>query len=630
MRAARRHLSPKGALTVHGAPPRALARRFAVVGAGAALALVPVLAAASAAPSAAAGPGKGGTTPVQLLAVNDLHGNLDAVEGPAGAVHRTGPDGRPETVQAGGVPRLATLLERARADAKGADSLTVGAGDMIGGSPLLSAAYHDEPTVEALETMGLDVTSVGNHEFDEGPGELRRMKNGGCHPKDGCADPKNPYDGTDFPYLAANVLPKSGKGAPKSGKPGTRKSAKPAKPILPPYWIKKLPTGERIGFIGLTTKDTPAAVSASMTKDLVFEDEVATLDRYADELDRKGVKTVVALVHEGAQPKGKTYDADCDKDGPASGIDGRIKGIASKTSPKVDLFVTGHSHEPYVCTVADPAGKPRLVTQAASFARTYTDLRFDIDRASGDLVRSSASARNHIVTRDTPAHPAVSKSVEKWRDRSAQLANEPVGHISADIPGRGSDKPETPLGDLLTDTQVEATRAEGADLALLNWGGMRADLVHRASGKEGDGVVTYGEAFQVQPFDNPLVTMTLTGKQLLDVLRQQFSGANEGYPQVLQVSSALRFDVDMARQGAERLRADSVRVGGKPVDASGSYRVTVNDFLSQGGNGFSVLKDGTHRESVATDLAAFTEYLKRHSSPEKPIAPPAADRITFQ
>ncbi|MDJ1133040.1 bifunctional metallophosphatase/5'-nucleotidase [Streptomyces iconiensis] len=608
---------------MHAPAPRLLARRLALAGGISALALLPAMTLAPSAP--AAGPGEGRTTPVQLLAVNDLHGNLDAVEGPAGAVFRDGPGGKPEKVQAGGVPRLATLLDRARADAKGANSLTVGAGDMIGGSPLLSAAFHDEPTVEALETMGLDVTSVGNHEFDEGPAELRRMKNGGCHPEDGCAEPDKPYDGTDFPYLAANVLPKAGQKAA-----GAKRAAKNRGPILPPYWIKKLPTGERVGFIGLTTKDTPAAVSASMTKDLVFEDEVATLDKYAEELDRKGVKSVVALVHEGAQPKGKTYDADCDKDGPASGIDGRIKGIASKTSSKVDMFVTGHSHEPYVCTVNDPAGRPRLVTQAASFGRTYTDLRFDIDRGSGDIVRSSASARNHIVTLDTPAHPAVSKTVERWRARSADLANKPVGYISGDIPGRGSDQPETPLGDLITDTQVEATRGEGAELALLNWGGMRSDLVYRASGKEGDGVVTYGEAFQVQPFDNPLVTMTLTGKQLMDVLRQQFSGANEGYAQVLQISSALKFDVDMSRQGAERLRAGSVRVNGKPVDASGSYRVTVNDFLAEGGNGFTVLKEGTHRESTATDLAAFTDYLKNHSSPQKPIDPPAADRITFQ
>ncbi|GAA2612533.1 bifunctional metallophosphatase/5'-nucleotidase [Streptomyces axinellae] len=618
-----------------------------MAGAGAVLALVPALTAASAAsPPSGPAPGGGRTTTVQLLAVNDLHGNLDAVEGPAGAVYRDGPGGEPERVQAGGVPRLATLLDRARGTAKGAASLTVGGGDMIGGSPLLSAAYHDEPTVEALETVGLDVSSVGNHEFDEGPRELARMDKGGCHPKDGCADPQRPYDGADFPYLAANVLPrtdtgKSGAGKAESAKADPRKAPgakspsrraearKARKPILPPYWIKKLPSGERIGFIGLTTKDTPSAVSASMTRDLVFEDEVRTIDRYADELDRKGVKAVVALVHEGAEPPGKTYDADCDKDGPASGLNGRIKGIAAKASPKVDLFVTGHSHEAYVCTVEDPAGNPRLVTQAASFGRTFTDLRFDLDRSTGELVRSSASARNHIVPLDTPRQRKTDRIVEKWRQRSAELADKPVGHISDDIPGRGSDRPETPLGDLITDTQAEATRAEGAQLALLNWGGMRSDLVYRTSGKEGDGVVTYGEAFRVQPFDNPLVTMTLTGKQLIEVLRQQFSGANAGYPQVLQLSDALRFDADMSREGADRLLADTVRVDGKPVDPSGSYRVTVNDFLAEGGNGFTVFKEGTHRESTTTDLAAFTDYLKTRSSAAKPIAPPKADRITW-
>ncbi|MGI5347546.1 bifunctional metallophosphatase/5'-nucleotidase [Streptomyces sp. CA-250714] len=597
--------------------PRSPRRRLALAGASTLLLLVPALSAAADGPS-----GPGGTTPVQLLAVNDLHGNLDAVPGPAGAVHRTGAGGEPEQVQAGGVSRLATLLDRARKSAKGADSLTVAAGDMIGGSPLLSAAFHDEPTVEALETLGLDVTAVGNHEFDEGPDELRRMATGGCHPKDGCADPDRPYDGADFPYLAANVLPRT----PEQ----SRKAAPERRPILPPYWIKKLPGGERIGFIGLTTKDTPSVVSASMTKDLVFEDEVETIDRYADELDRKGVKAVVALVHEGAQPPARTYDATCGRNGAPERLDGRIQGIAEQASPKVDLFVTGHSHEPYVCSVKDPAGQPRLVTQSASFGRTFTDLRFDLDRESGELVRSSARARAHIVATDTPKQPRVDRVIEKWRARSADLANEPVGYISADIPGRGAPDPETPLGDLITDAQVAATREAGAELALLNWGGVRSDLTYRASGKEGDGVVTYGEAFQAQPFDNPLVTMTLSGKQLLAVLRQQFSGDNEGYPQVLQISDELRFDADMARKGADRLLADTVRVNGKPVDESRGYRVTVNDFLSQGGNGFSVLKEGTDQKSVTRDLAAFTDYLKSHSSPEKPIAPPKADRITWR
>ncbi|WP_243082372.1 bifunctional metallophosphatase/5'-nucleotidase [Streptomyces sp. 891-h] len=610
---------------MHGAPQRTRARlrtrgarrRLALAGASAALFFVPAL---SAAADGTAEPGGDGRTPVQLLAVNDLHGNLDAVPGPAGSVHRKGPNGELEQVQAGGVSRLATLLDRARERARGAQSLTVAAGDMIGGSPLLSAAYHDEPTVEALETLGLDVTAVGNHEFDEGPEELRRMDAGGCHPKDGCADPNRPYDGADFPYLAANVLPR---GAEKAGKAER-------KPILPPYWIKKLPGGERIGFIGLTTKDTPSVVSASMTKDLVFADEVETIDRYAGELDRRGVKAVVALVHEGARPPAKTYDATCGKDGAADRLDGRIQTIAEQASPKVDLFVTGHSHEPYMCSVPDPAGQPRLVTQSASFGRTFTDLRFDIDRRTGDVVRSSARAEAHAVTTDTPEQQRVDRVVEKWRARSAEMADEPVGYISDDIPGRGAPDPETPLGDLITDAQVAATREAGAELALLNWGGVRSDLTYRASGKEGDGVVTYGEAFQVQPFDNPLVTMVLSGKQLLTVLRQQFSGENEGYPQVLQISDELRFDVDMSRTGADRLLTDTVRVNGEPVDVSRDYRVTVNDFLSQGGNGFSELKEGTDRQSVTRDLAAFTEYLKSRSSPEAPIAPPKADRITWR
>ncbi|WP_346776760.1 bifunctional metallophosphatase/5'-nucleotidase [Streptomyces sp. HNM0574] len=559
------------------------------------------------------------TVPVQLLALNDLHGNLDAVEGPAGAVTRTGPDGAPEKVQAGGVARLATLLDKSRADAAGHESLTVAAGDMIGGSPLLSAAFHDEPTVDALEALGLDVTAVGNHEFDEGPDELHRMRHGGCHPEGGCSIEGKPYDGTDFPYLAANVTRKQA---------AERKA--PGDPILPPYWIKKLPGGERIGFIGLTTRHTAASVSASMVRDLEFGDEVRTIDRYADELDRKGVKAIVTLLHEGGERAGRTYDADCDTEGPGSRLSGPVKEIAGRASAKVDAFVTGHTHEPYTCTVTDPEGQPRLVTQGASFGRTFTDLRFDIDRATGDVVRSSASAGNHVVTPETERQPAVRKTVEEWRARSADLARKPVGHIAADIPGRGSDQLETPLGDLITDTQVEATRGEGAELALLNWGGMRADLTHRASGDEGDGVVTYGEAFQVQPFGNPLVTMTLTGAQLREVLRQQFSGANAGSPEVLQLSDALRYEADLSREGAARLLEDTIRVKGEPLRDDATYRVTVNDFLAEGGNGFSALKKGTDRESSTTDLAAFTDYLGNHSSPENPLPRPAADRVTLR
>ncbi|GCD93221.1 bifunctional metallophosphatase/5'-nucleotidase [Embleya hyalina] len=547
---------------------------------------------------------------VQLPALNDLHGNLRPVDGPAGAITRRKPDGTLESVQAGGVPQLAALLDRAR-DGQ-SDTLTVGAGDMIGGSPLLSAAYHDEPTVDALDALGLDVTSVGNHEFDEGPAELLRMAHGGCHPEDGCSIPEHPYAGAHFPYLAGNVTYKGHD-----------------EPILPPYWITRLPSGPRIGFIGLTTRDTPQAVPAPYVRDLSFEDEVPRVDRYADELDRQGVKAIVVLVHEGSPPPGPAYDDDCDTKGPASELRGRIRSIAAQASPKVDLFVTGHSHEAYVCHVRGPAGRERLVTQAASFGRTYTDVRFTVDPATEDVVVDSARARNHVVDRAGPEDPEVGKVVADWEERSKALADKPVGYIAGDLLGRGSTRPETPLGDPVTDGQVEATRGDGAQLALLNPGGMRADLIYKASGNEGDGVVTYAEAFRVLPFHNGLITMTLTGDQLLEALRQQFSGINETETRVLQLSSALRYSVDMKRAGADRLLADTVRVDGKPVMAGDNFRVTVNSFLADGGNGFTVFAAGTDRSGETTDTASFAEYLQAYSTPTTPFAVPPADRVTF-
>jgi 5'-nucleotidase len=590
--------------------PRGRLTRLALVAGGGALGLTALLGGPGAAAPlpTPAGPAAAGL-PVQLLALNDLHGNLDPVSGPAGAVTTEAADGTLQNVQAGGLAQMATLLDQARSGHP--DSLTVGVGDMIGGSPLLSAAFHDEPTVDALETMGLDVTSVGNHEFDEGPDELLRIAHGGCHPKDGCADPAHPYDGADYPILAANV---------------TRDGS--STPLLPPYWIKRLPNGEQIGFIGLTTRDTPSAVSVAGTRGLTFADEKPVIDRYADELDKRGVKAIVALVHEGGQRSGAAYDADCGPD--AGQLSGRIKQIAERVSPKVDLILSGHSHEPYVCTVQDPAGHPRMVTQAASFGRTFTDVQFDIDPATDDVVRDSVTAQNHLVPATTPKQAAVGQVIDTWRARSAEMASRPVGYISGDLPGRGSSAPETPLGDLIADTQVEATAPAGAQLAFLNPGGMRADLVYRAQHGEGDGVVTYGEAFQVQPFDNFLVTMSLSGDQLMQVLREQFTGLNSDEPRILQLSDGLRYSVDLTRTGADRLLADTVRVNGEPVRPDAAYRVTVNTFLADGGNGFTTFTKGTDRVTGTTDLDAFTAYLKTHTSPQAPLAAPAAQRVDFR
>ncbi|MEU9033466.1 bifunctional metallophosphatase/5'-nucleotidase [Streptomyces sp. NPDC048352] len=566
-----------------------------------ALALLSLLAAGPAfgrAGSAHAVPHQESGTPVQLLALNDLHGNLMPVDGAAGRITHRGP-----AVQAGGLAQMATLLDAARLGQ--ANSLTVAAGDMIGGSPLTSAIFHDEPAVDALEHLGLSASSVGNHEFDEGPRELRRIAEGGCHPEDGCA-PGGPYDGAGFAYLAANVTERGS-----------------TTPLLRPYTVKTLPSGQRIGFIGLVTKDAPSVINASMVRDVQFHDEVPTIARYSRELTRQGVHAQVLLIHEGEAVDGRAGAA-CDEGGPGARLEGRIKDIARQAAPAVDLIVSGHSHASYECTVTGPDNRPRLVTQADSFGRSFTDLRFSLD-PRGDVVRDTVRATHRPVPVTTARQPAMSRLIETWQSRSKDTAERVVGHISADIPGRGSTLPETPLGSLIADAQVAAGRPHGAQLALLNPGGMRADLVHREGGE-----VTYADAYRVQPFETPLWVLPVTGEQLLTALRQQFTGANEASPRFLQLSRELSYSVDMSRSGADRLLADTVRVGGQPVDPGATYKVVLNEFLANGGNGFTVFGEITARQGGdTTDLEALVHYLQATTSAARPAAPPAPGRITF-
>ncbi|WP_030660422.1 bifunctional UDP-sugar hydrolase/5'-nucleotidase [Streptomyces rimosus] len=556
----------------------------------------------------------GRTVDVQLLSFNDFHGNLEAPQGSSGTVEEVQPDGSRKKVEAGGVEYLANSLRTAR---KGHPySVTAAAGDMVGASPLLSGLFHDEPTIEAMNKLGLDVTSVGNHEFDEGRAELTRLQKGGCHPTDGCYEKGKRFKGADFPYLAANVT-----------------DEKTGRPILKPYTVWKH-KGVKIGFIGVTLEGTPDVVSASGVKGLKFHDEVETIDKYAKELDRQGVKSIVALVHEGGMPASTAYNYDCDSPGPGSGISGPIAEIAKKVTPKVDALVTGHTHQAYACTVPDPSGMPRTVTSAASFGKLYTDTTLTYDRRTKDIVRTSvksATARNHVVNRTQPKAADMTALIQRWNKLAAPVADKPVGYISADIPGRGQATPETPLGDLIADAQLAAVKAAdkgGAQLALMNPGGIRSDLAHKASGSEGDGVVTYGEAFTVQPFTNMTNVVTLTGAQLLTALQQQVSGPNEASPKILQVSKGLTYTLDLTKSGAGRVVKDSVRLDGAPLDPAKTYRVAMNEFLAGGGDGFTVLKEGKDKYVGPSDLDALTAYLTANSSATAPLAPPKADRIT--
>ncbi|EXU86824.1 5'-nucleotidase [Streptomyces noursei PD-1] len=556
-----------------------------------------------------------GTVDVQLLSFNDFHGNLEPPQGSSGSVEELQADGTKKTVPAGGVEYLAQSLRTAR---KGHPySVTAAAGDMIGASPLLSGLFHDEPTIEAMNGLGLDVTSVGNHEFDEGRAELTRMQRGGCHPKDGCYEKGKTFRGADFPYLAANVT-----------------DDRTGKPILKPYtvWQHK---GVKIGFIGVTLKGTPDIVNADGVKGLTFHGEVETINKYAKVLDRQGVKAIVALIHEGGMPASTSYNGNCDSPGPGAGISGPIVDIAKRVSPQVDALVTGHTHQSYTCTIPDPAGHPRTVTSAASYGRLYTDTTLTYDRRSHDIVRTAVHgphAVNHVVDRTQPKAPDMTSLIGRWNKLAAPIADKPVGYISADINGRGAGTPEEPLGDLIADAQLAATQDPGkggAQLALMNPGGIRSDLAYKASGGEGDGVVTYAEAFTVQPFTNMTNVVDLTGAQLLAALQQQVSGPNEASPKILQISHGLTYTLDMTKTGAARVVADSVKLNGAALDPAKTYRVAMNEFLAGGGDGFPALKQGTNKYVGPSDLDALTAYLTAHSTPTSPLAPSAADRITL-
>ncbi|MFF0585927.1 bifunctional metallophosphatase/5'-nucleotidase [Streptomyces sp. NPDC003781] len=552
------------------------------------------------------GQGHGRYQDVQLLSFNDLHGNLEPPAGSSGRVTEVQPDGTTKTIDAGGVEYLATHLREARKGNR--YSITAAGGDMVGASPLLSGLFHDEPTVEALNKLDLDVTSVGNHEFDEGAGELARLQNGGCHPTAGCYTDKE-FEGADFPYLAANVL-----------------DEKTGKPVLKPYWVWKQ-RGVKVGFIGVTLEGTPDIVSAEGVKGLKFKDEVETVNKYAKELQRQGVKSIVALIHEGGFPASSSYNYDCDSPGAGDGISGPIVDIAKNITPQVDALVTGHTHNAYVCTIPDPAGNPRMVTSASSFGRLYTDTTLTYDRRTGDIARTSVKSANHVVTRDVAKAPDMTRLIDKWSTLAAPIGNRPIGYVSADIDRNGT---ESPLGDLIADAQLAYGKEQDpeTDLALMNPGGIRAPLTYAASGAEGDGVVTYAEGFTVQPFANTVNLKDYTGAQLIQILKEQVSGPNEAAPKILQVSSGLTYTLDLTRSGADRVVTDSIRLNGAPIDPSATYRVASNSFLAGGGDGFTTLGEGTNELVGADDLAAFQQYLTANSSATDPIAPPAADRIT--
>src|ERR1700680_3997243 len=398
---------------------------------------------------------------VRILAINDFHGYLRPSPG---GIRIADPDDKTKkiAVPAGGAAHGATLVKQRRENHK--NTIFVAAGDLIGASPFLSAMFHDEPTIESLSMMGVEVAAVGNHEFDEGKDELLRMQNGGCHPVDKCQGP-HPFAGAKFHYLAASTFEKS-----------------TGKTIFPPYEIRKF-GGIPVAFIGLTLKGTPNIVSPPGVAGLEFRDEADTVNALVPELKARGVEAIVVLIHEGGLPTGDYNEC--------PGISGPIVDIVKKFDRAVDIVISGHTHQAYVCDIAGGLGTP-----GDKYGTLVTTIDVKLDPATHDVI--SAKADNVIVRNAALAKDSDQTALIAAYDKlAAPSAERRAGSVTDTLSRVPNEAGESVLGDIIADAQLAATRSDkdgGAMIALTNPGGIRTDIA-----KKEDGAVSYGDVFASQP-----------------------------------------------------------------------------------------------------------------------------------
>lgn len=563
-----------------------------------ALCLVPLFLAGCAGSSGIAGPGAAdGPVTVGIVAINDFHG---ALEPPKQSVRLPDGKGGIATLPAGGAAFLASAIDRIRARYR--YTLTVTAGDLISASQFASSVYLDEPAIGVANRIGVEYSAVGNHEFDQGRRELLRKQSGGCVQytlRKPCAI--EPFAGAKFRFLAASTLTEDGS------------------PLFPGTALKTFGSGGRkvtVGLIGLTLKGTTELVSPEGIKGLTFADEADTINRLVPQLKAQGADAVVVLIHQGGKQDEK--DAPADPNG-CAGFTGDIRPILDRLNPGVDLVVSGHTHKAYVCDYGklNPA-RPVLLTSAGVYGEEVTDIALRIDPGAHKVV--GLNARN-IVVQSTgydastsriepdPAFPQftpradIAAYVKMYTDAAAVFSRRPVGRIS----GQAGRAEETAvgstggaLGNLIADAQLAATVKAGAQIAFMNPFGIRAAL-NPARG----GMLTYGEIYAVQPFNNTLSTFTLTGAELKETIEQGLD--DKGPNQLLSPSAGFAYRFDMRRPVGDRVV--SLTLDGKPIDAAAAYRVTVSNFLALGGDGFAGFLKGRNLVIGGTDIDALESWI---------------------
>ncbi|MFZ6749313.1 bifunctional metallophosphatase/5'-nucleotidase [Undibacterium sp. Ren11W] len=516
-----------------------------------------------------------GSADITIFSFNDFHGNLQAEQpvpymAPVHDAH--GHAGAPTA--AGGYAYFASMLKQRRAAV--GPSILVGAGDLMGASPIASAMLRDEPVIAALNQLGLSVTALGNHEFDAGGAALQAKLAGVC-PANGCAFPG--FSGAKYDYIAANVINKSD-----------------GQTWVKPYVIRQV--GEfKVAFIGALTSDTPNLVAGDGVKDLQFEEEANTINRYVPEIQRQGVAAIVLLIHEGASYQGAANDASY----ACEGLQGPIIAISKKLDKAISLVVSGHTHQGYTCKIDG-----RLLVQARSYGAYLTETTLTIDRSSQQVIKAVAS--NHLIEQSKlSADPEAQQLLTQVASLTAMVRTRPVTRLSAALT-RASEPGQfdSSLGNVIADAQLKFAKSVGnADFAMMNAGGIRSDL---ALGKQGQPAeINYGDIYAVQPFGNTLISMRLNGEQILALLQQQWQGGSKAAPKKLFVSDGFSYRWKFGAEPANMLQ--DVRLHGQPLDIQKQYTVVVNSFLADGGDGFTVFRQGTERRVLGRDLEAFEHYM---------------------
>ena len=558
---------------------------------------------------------------VKVLGFNDYHGTLES----PGTFGKSSAVLAADRSPVGGADFLAAHITNLKK--QNPLNVVIGAGDSIGASPLISSLFFDEPSVETLNRIGLEFNSVGNHEFDKGSAELLRLQNGGCKVTGGITDPNSckgavtgtpvPFEGAKFKWLSANVI-----------------STVTGKPLLPAYGIKTF-NGVKVAFIGMTLKATPTIVTPTGVTGLEFRDEAKTVNDLIPELRAQGIESIVVLVHEGGFQTGTLGDINACEGNLAGSA---IAGIVKQLDNAVDMVVSGHTHAAYNCMLPNATGRNISVTSASSFGRVLTDIDITIDPATRDITK--ALATNRLVVRNDPtitADTAVAKIVDLYKSLVSPIANVVLGTISTDLTSSRSDGAcNMAAGSLIADSQLAATQPAtfgNAVVAFMNGGGVRSPGFTFASSAagEGNGNVTYGEAFTVQPFGNSLVTISLTTQNIRDFLEEQFAGCigqSATATRFALPSAGFKYTWDGTKSCGARVSNVTLLNGSTTetlVNASGivqnptkSYRVTVNNFMADGGDGYSTLLKGTNRLGGAQDIDALTAYLANFKAPKAP------------